>query len=153
MSQEKDRRTLILLLLTRMTNSELVLGKLFASLLNIFFMLAAAVPVFMLTTLFGGVSFAQVVRVFAVTIASALVAGSLGSTLAFWREKTFQTLSITALVLVMWLGHLGVGSASAWAMRSWPASTDVPGRPCSVRFTPSWPPLIRPWIPGPARTG
>ena len=46
-SQEKDRRTLILLLLTRMTNSELVLGKLFASLLNIFFMLAAAVPVFM----------------------------------------------------------------------------------------------------------
>ncbi len=103
-SQEKDRRTLILLLLTRMTNSELVLGKLFASLLNIFFMLAAAAPVFMLTTLFGGVSFMQVVRVYAVTIASALVAGSLGSTLAFWREKTFQTLSITALVLVMWLG-------------------------------------------------
>ena len=103
-SQEKDRRTLILLLLTRMTNSELVLGKLFASLLNIFFMLAAAAPVFMLTTLFGGVSFMQVVRVFAVTIAGALVAGSLGSTLAFWREKTFQTLSITALVLVMWLG-------------------------------------------------
>mgnify|MGYP000884517384 FL=1 len=103
-SQEKDRRTLILLLLTRMTNSELVLGKLFASLLTIFFMLAAAAPVFMLTTLFGGVSFAQVVRVYAVTIVSALVAGSLGSTLAFWREKTFQTLSITALVLVMWLG-------------------------------------------------
>ena len=126
-SQEKDRRTLILLLLTRMTNSELVLGKLFASLLNIFFMLAAAAPVFMLTTLFGGVSFMQVVRVYAVTIASALVAGSLGSTLAFWREKTFQTLSITALVLVMWLGiwegvSFGVGDAQlagidghAWA--------------------------------------
>jgi ABC-type transport system involved in multi-copper enzyme maturation permease subunit len=113
-SQEKDRRTLILLLLTRMTNSELVLGKLFASLLNIFFLLAAAAPVFMLTTLFGGVSFMQVVRVYAVTIASALVAGSLGSTLGFWREKTFQTLSIAALVLVMWLGvwegvSLGVG--------------------------------------------
>lgn len=102
--QEKDRRTLILLLLTRMRNSELVLGKLFASLLNIFFMLAAALPVFMLITLFGGVSFAQVLRVFCVTLASALVAGSLGSTLAFWREKTFQTLSMTALGLVMWLG-------------------------------------------------
>ncbi|MHB8864730.1 MAG: ABC transporter permease subunit [Pirellulaceae bacterium] len=125
-SQEKDRRTLILLLLTRMTNSELVLGKLFASLLNIFFMLAAAVPVFMLTTLFGGVSFVQVVRVLAVTIVSALVAGSVGSTLAFWREKTFQTLSITALVLVMWLGvwegvNIGLGDVQVAGIegRAW----------------------------------
>ena len=131
-SQEKDRRTLILLLLTRMTNSELVLGKLFASLLNIFFMLAAAAPVFMLTTLFGGVSFAQVVRVFAVTIVSALVAGSLGSTLAFWREKTFQTLSITALVLVMWLGiwsgvSIGLGDTKL---------AGVDGRTWATMFSP-----------------
>ena len=33
-AQEKDRRTMLLLLLTRLTNSELVLGKLLASLLN-----------------------------------------------------------------------------------------------------------------------
>ena len=39
-SQEKDRRTLILLLMTRMTNSELVLGRLFASLLEVFVMVA-----------------------------------------------------------------------------------------------------------------
>ncbi len=58
--QEKDRRTLILLLLTRMSNMELVLGKLFASMLNIFVMLLAALPLFMLTTLFGGISFVQV---------------------------------------------------------------------------------------------
>ena len=103
-SQEKDRRTLILLLMTRLTNSELVLGKLTASLLNMLVMLAAALPVFMLTTLFGGVSFEQVWRVFAVTFATALVAGSLGSTLALWREKTFQTLSMTALMLLIWLG-------------------------------------------------
>ncbi|MCU0962702.1 MAG: ABC transporter permease [Pirellulaceae bacterium] len=116
-SLEKDRRTLILLLLTRMTNTELVLGKLSASLLSIFFLLAAAAPVFMLTTLFGGVSFAQVARVFAVTVVSALAAGSLGSTLAFWREKTFQTLSITALTLVIWFGvweavHVGLRDVS-----------------------------------------
>lgn len=102
--QEKDRRTLLLLLLTRMSNTELVLGKLMASLINILFMLAGAVPLFMLATLFGGVSFAQVIRVFAVAVASALVAGSLGSTLALWREKTFQTLSITVLAVVIWLG-------------------------------------------------
>ena len=102
--QEKDRRTLILLLLTRMSNTELVLGKLMASSLNVLVMVSAAIPVFMLVTLFGGVSFGQVARVFAITFASALAAASLGSTLALWREKTFQALSMTALVLVMWLG-------------------------------------------------
>ena len=103
-SQEKDRRTLILLLMTRMTNSELVLGKLMASLLSIFAMSAAALPLFMLIPLFGGVSFQQVARVFGVTLTTALVAGSLGSMLALWREKTFQTLAMTALALVIWAG-------------------------------------------------
>ncbi len=103
-SQEKDRNTLILLLMTRMTNHELVLGKLFASLLNVLVMLAAALPVFMLIVLFGGVSFQQVGRVFVVTVCASLVAGSLGTMLAFWREKTFQTLSLTAVGIVFWIG-------------------------------------------------
>jgi len=103
-AQEKDRRTLILLLMTRLSNCELVLGKLLAALLNVLVMAAAAVPVFAMIVLFGGVSFAQVGRVFAVTLAAALVGGSLGSTLALWREKTFQTLALTALTLVLWIG-------------------------------------------------
>ncbi len=48
-------------------------------------------------------SFEQIGRVFAVTLAAALVAGSIGSILALWREKTFQTLALTVLVLVFWL--------------------------------------------------
>ncbi len=107
-AQEKDRKTLVLLLLTRLTNSELVLGRLFASLLNLLVMLAAALPVFMLAALLGGVSHGQIARVFAVTIATVLACGSLGSTLALWREKTFQTLALTILVLVLWL--------AGWAM-------------------------------------
>jgi hypothetical protein len=102
-SHEKDRKTLILLLLTNLTNSELVLGKLLASMLNVLVLLGAALPVFMMTTLFGGVSVDQVLRVFAVTLCGALAAGSLGSTLALWREKTFQALALTVLVLVFWL--------------------------------------------------
>ncbi len=102
-AQEKDRRTLILLLLTNLSNSELVLGKLLASVLNIFVLLLAAVPLFMLATLFGGVSSAQVARVFGVTFVAALACGSLGSLLALWREKTFQALAMTVLVLVLWL--------------------------------------------------
>lgn len=103
-SQEKDRRTLILLLMTRMSNSELVIGKLLASLLDVVVMVVAALPLFLLITLLGGVSFEQVARVMLVTLSTALAAGSLGSTLALWREKTFQTLSMTALSVVLWTG-------------------------------------------------
>jgi ABC-type transport system involved in multi-copper enzyme maturation permease subunit len=102
-SHEKDRKTLILLLLTRLNNSELVLGKLCASLLHVVVMVLTGLPVFAMLMLFGGVSFQQVMRVTWVTLATALAAGSLGSTMALWREKTFQTLALTALVLVFWL--------------------------------------------------
>ena len=100
---EKDRRTLVLLLLTNLSNSELVLGKLLASIVNVLAMLAAALPLFMLMVLFGGVSVDQIARTFAVTLASVLVAASLGSTLALWREKTFQTLTLTVLLIVLWM--------------------------------------------------
>ncbi len=103
-AHEKDRKTLILLLLSRLTNMELVVGKLLASLLTLGVMLAAALPLFMFIAMLGGVSFAQVARVFGVTAVTALATGSLGSTLALWREKTYQSLAMTALVLVIWLG-------------------------------------------------
>lgn len=102
-AQEKDRKTLDLLLLTRMTNSELVLGKLFASSLSVFVLIVAAVPLLMLLTLLGGVSYGQVGRVVGVTLAAAALAASLGSMIALWREKTFQSIALTALLLVMWL--------------------------------------------------
>src|SRR5262249_56507053 len=40
----------------------------------------------------------------AVTLATMLAAGSLGSTIALARDKTFQALAMTALVLVIWIG-------------------------------------------------
>jgi ABC-type transport system involved in multi-copper enzyme maturation permease subunit len=107
-AQEKDRKTLVLLLLTRLNNSELVLGRLLASLLNVLVMLAAALPVFMLAALLGGIAHAQIARVFAVTVATVLACGSLGSTLALWREKTFQALALTILILVLWLAAWSV---------------------------------------------
>ena len=100
---EKDRKTLDLLMMTNLSNSELVLGKLLAGMLNVLVVVTATLPLFMIIALLGGISTIQVLQVEAVTIASALVAGSLGSTLALWREKTFQALAMTLLVLVLWL--------------------------------------------------
>lgn len=102
--QEKDRRTLILLLMTDLSNGELVLGKLAASLLNVLVLLFSGLPLFCAMVLLGGVDLHQILRVFVVTLLTAVVAGSLGSTLALWRDKTFQALAMTLLVLVGWLG-------------------------------------------------
>jgi len=126
-SQEKDRQTLILLLLTNLSNSELVLGKLLAGLLGVLVLAAAAAPLFLVSVLLGGVSFAQVGQMVAVTLASVLVCGSLGSTVALWREKAFQALAVTVMAIVLWVvlweavaaGALGDGwwglSCEAWA--------------------------------------
>jgi ABC-type transport system involved in multi-copper enzyme maturation permease subunit len=124
-SLEKDRRTLVLLLLTNLTNSELVLGKLLASLLNVLVLLAASLPVFMLTALLGGVSFAQIARVFAVTLVTVVAAGSLGSLIALWREKTFQTLALTVLALVFWLAAGEVVAAGVFGAQWLGAPADV----------------------------
>jgi ABC-type Na+ efflux pump permease subunit len=116
-AHEKDRRTLVLLLLTRMSNGELVFGKLLASLLNVLVMLLAALPVFFLAALLGGVSYGQILRAFAVTLATVLVCGSLGSTLALWREKTFQALAMTVLALVLWLAVGEIVARGLWGER------------------------------------
>jgi len=63
--------------------------------------------------LLGGVSIEQIVRIEAVVLASSIVAGSLGSTIALWREKTFQALAMTALVLVLWLVAWEIAAASS----------------------------------------
>ncbi len=102
MAQEKDRRTMVLLIMTRLGNSELVLGKLLASMLDVLSMLTAAIPFFMLLSLLGGISYSQITKVFIVTFFSAIACGSLGSLMALWREKTFQALAISVLAIVLW---------------------------------------------------
>ena len=110
---EKDRKTFDLLLLTNLTNSDLVLGKLLASMLSVVVVVVASVPLLLIIALLGGVSTSQVLRTEAVVLASALVAGSLGSTIALWREKTFQALAMTALILVLWIVGWELISAAA----------------------------------------
>ncbi|MGI5831331.1 MAG: hypothetical protein ACOX6D_02195 [Thermoguttaceae bacterium] len=124
-AQEKDRKTLLLLLLTRMTNSELVLGKLLASLLEVFIFTLLSVPLLMLLALFGGISYPQIFRSTLVILFGALVFGSVGSCIALWREKTFQAVSVTVLITVLWLavwqlaGSGLFGSVSAERLAEW----------------------------------
>ena len=99
---EKDRRTLELLLVSRLGDAQLVLGKLAGSLLKVGLLLVAAAPLFAIAALFGGIAPPQLIRLFLVTAAAAIAAASLGNLAAFWRDTTFQALAITASALVAW---------------------------------------------------
>ena len=100
---EKDRKTLELLLVSRLDDAQLVLGKLAGSLLRTGLLLVAAVPVFALATAFGGATPAQMARAFVVTAAAAATAAAVANAIAFWRDTTFQSLAITLFAIVAWL--------------------------------------------------
>jgi ABC-type transport system involved in multi-copper enzyme maturation permease subunit len=91
-TQEKDRRTFVLLLMTDLRSYEIVLGKLFGSLLQIAILLVGMIPILVLIMLLGGVSLLQVAQAALVLAATALAAGSVGSLVALWRDRTFQAL-------------------------------------------------------------
>ena len=103
-AQEKDRRTLILLLMTRLSGFEVVVGKLSATLLAPLSMLICALPLFFTLPLLGGVSPRQVFLVTIVTASTIVLAGSIGTVIGMWREKTFQAIALTVLALLMYVG-------------------------------------------------
>ncbi|HLJ93249.1 MAG TPA: ABC transporter permease subunit [Gemmataceae bacterium] len=119
-AREKDRRTFVLLLMTDLRNHEIVLGKLFGSLFQIFFLLAGMTPVLALLLLLGGVSSEQVAQALLIMAAAALAAGSLGGLVALWREKTFPALALTVLFLVLYLCVVqAVGIWASERVQSW----------------------------------
>jgi len=102
-SQEKDRRTFILLLLTDMRDYEIVLGKMLGALLPITIQLLVSAPVLAMLLLLGGIDPEQVFQAVLVLGASAVAAGSLGGLVALWRDRTFQALALSVLFLVLYL--------------------------------------------------
>jgi len=107
-AQEKDRRTLVLLLMTDLSTVELVFGKIVASLLTVFTLIVASLPVFCLVHGLGGMTLTQILWVEALCVASAFAAGAWGVLVAFWREKTFQTLAISALGTILFVGAVEI---------------------------------------------
>lgn len=98
-AHEKDRRTFILLLMTDLSDLEIVLGKMLAGLMNILAAFSAAAGVLMICTLFGGISFGQVLTLLLVMASSGLAGGATGLIVALWRDRAFQSISLT----IMWV--------------------------------------------------
>ncbi len=119
---EKDRRTFTLLLMTALSDVEIVVGKLVAGLLHILTMLGAVIGLLSLCALFGGISFGQVLNLFAVTAASGVAGGAMGLLVALWRDRTFQSISLTILMVVFSVTGVELFSVFFPGLRLW----DVP---------------------------
>ena len=89
--------------MTDLRDSEIVLGKILGSLLPIWLLLATTVPLLMFLLLLGGVSVQQVIQAVLVAAATSLAAASLGGLVALWRDRTFQSLALTVLLVVFYL--------------------------------------------------
>jgi ABC-type transport system involved in multi-copper enzyme maturation permease subunit len=130
-AREKDRRTFVLLLMTDLRNSEIVLGKILGSLLPIWLLLATTVPLLMFLLLLGGVSLQQVIQAVLVAAATSLAAASLGGLVALWRDRTFQSLALTVLLLVF---YLCLARGAALLLGLIPALADQPVLACLDPF-------------------
>lgn len=99
--QEKDRHTLDLLLMTHLTSGQLVVGKLLSSLAVVSQLWLVAWPVLGLLSLLGGVGHDQIARFQMVTLVHLFAAGCVGTMLGFWREQTYQSLSLAVIALTL----------------------------------------------------
>ena len=68
--------------------------------LNILASLAAGAGLLSLCALFGGISFGQVAILMAVTASSGVAGGAMGLLVALWRDRSFQAISLTILMVV-----------------------------------------------------
>lgn len=100
-SQEKDRRTFILLLVTRLSDREIVLNKFFCSVLQVTSALLAVLPLFLFAALLGGIGYSRIAEVYAATFGGAVLGAAVGVLMGVWREKTFQAIALTLLFVVL----------------------------------------------------
>ncbi|MCE9565404.1 MAG: hypothetical protein K8U57_25555 [Planctomycetes bacterium] len=91
-SEEKDRRTLQLLLTTALTDSEIVWGKAVARILFVLAAVASGIPVLIFFMFLGGVDIALIAIGYGLTIGTAILSGGIGICAACESPDTRTTL-------------------------------------------------------------
>ncbi len=108
-SGERERQTLNLMLTTRMTAVDIVLGKLSASLSTIFLLIASSFPIFALIFIYGGVTAKDILLLLVCYGVTALLMGCIGIFCsACFKRSTFATVAGYCLTAVFVLGTVAV---------------------------------------------
>jgi ABC-type transport system involved in multi-copper enzyme maturation permease subunit len=111
-SGERERQTLDLLLVTPLRSSTIVVGKLFAALYFVVFLVVACVPLFCVAFLLGGVSLAEVVEAVIFTLLGAFALGAISMLASVsLRQVSASTVVSYLAMLVLAVGPVAGGYA------------------------------------------
>ena len=100
---DRARGTLTHLMVTDLSDREIVLGKLAARLVPVLALVGCTMPVMALLTLLGGVDPEAILGAFLVTVGVAVLGCSLALLLSLWVGKTHEALLGTYALWALWL--------------------------------------------------
>lgn len=103
-SSEHERRTYELLMATPLSASQMLLGKLIAGLAFLLLLLLAALPLFSIVLLFGGVGLDDIVRVLATVLGTAVIGCALGLLCSAITRQTYSATLLCYALLVAVVG-------------------------------------------------
>ena len=128
------------MLVTDLSDSEIVLGKLAARLVPVLGLVACALPLLAILTLLGGVDPNALLGGFLVTVGVAVLGCSLALIFSLWARKTHEALLATYAVWGIWLVGRPflalVNTAYGWSLSLPPRIAD----PYFLAFSPYWNP-------------
>ncbi len=110
---DRERGTLLHMMVTDLTDGEIVLGKLGSRLAPVFGLVACGLPVAALAGLLGGVDFGALAGSFAVTLALAVLGCSLALTLSVRVRKMHEVLMAVYAAEGIWLLALPIWQVTA----------------------------------------
>jgi ABC-2 type transport system permease protein len=108
-SLEREKQTLDLLVTTPITTAAIVFGKLLSTLVYVFLLIAASIPLMAMVFVYGGVSPEDVLKGYVVLIATAVGLGSFGLLCSSLVKRTTAATAITIFgVLAVTIGTIFV---------------------------------------------
>jgi ABC-type transport system involved in multi-copper enzyme maturation permease subunit len=127
--QDKASGTLTQMLLTDLSDVEIVFGKLAARVLPMIGLVCCALPVLALATLLGGIDPEAVTGVFLISTSVAIFGCTLAFTLSIWGTKPYEVLLATYAFFAVWMLAVPVVRFFGWLWRypplpAWPTVTN-----------------------------
>lgn len=114
-SGERERRTLDMMLTTKMTPAQIVLGKLLSSLGTVMLMIVSSFPILAMVFVYGGVTLADMVKLLLCYLAAALFIGSMGICCsAVCHKSTVSTVISYGLMVLVVIGTYGINQLACY---------------------------------------
>ena len=113
-SGERERQTLNLLLTTRMTPADIVVGKLMASLSTMILLIVSSFPVLALVFIYGGVTVKDIVLLLLTFVSTAVLSGSVGICCSsMFKKSTIATVVSYCVMAALVLGTVAAAKVAA----------------------------------------